>query len=532
MKFKKIMLATFLLLAILTMGAVSAIDDNNCSLTAGDVSGLSQDLDDGAVSIDDGANANVGDVDEVTLDVTTDDSTTTVFGYLILTDTKNGNVYEANISSNSMRSSYMDPTPLNESLADTVDEIYSQLESIAEGYAGNNIITYKSDDISDVYMIDQWNNRTSSIYYNDDPEFEELIKNSDALKKAYKEAGEANRYKVLSGSYGLAWGYDFTIVAEFKSSSKASIIDNSADESCVKIEAMLILTNINTGEVFTENITVDKVNATLTNANTTELRNNVTETINQLLNLAKIHAGNNAITIKSQNVSDVVVLERFDNRTYEWFEDSYIQSRYLSIGGSYGTLWQCNITLMAEYAATTIDITNSTIALSKNVFTFNNNVQKPTISTIDGKALTEGVDYTVQWSNPSSKNAGTYVVTVIGKGAYTGMANANYEINKAANPLKVIAKTVKVKSSKLKKKSQTLKVSKVVKFTKKGQGTLTYKKVKGSKKIAINKKNGKVTVKKGLKKGTYKVKVKIKAAGNANYNASAFKTVTFKIIIK
>ena len=105
-------------------------------------------------------------------------------------------------------------------------------------------------------------------------------------------------------------------------------------------------------------------------------------------------------------------------------------------------------------------------------------------------------------------------------------------INKAANPLKVKAKTVKVKFSKLKKKVQKLKVTKVVRFTKKGQGTLTYKKVKGNKKITINKKTGKVTIKKGLKKGTYKVRMKIKARGNANYNASAFKTITFKIKIK
>ena len=39
-------------------------------------------------------------------------------------------------------------------------------------------------------------------------------------------------------------------------------------------------------------------------------------------------------------------------------------------------------------------------------------------------------------------------------------------------------------------------------------------------------------VKKKLKKGTYKVKVKIKAAGNANYKASGIKTVTFTIKVK
>ena len=42
---------------------------------------------------------------------------------------------------------------------------------------------------------------------------------------------------------------------------------------------------------------------------------------------------------------------------------------------------------------------------------------------------------------------------------------------------------------------------------------------------------GKVTVKKGLKKGTYKVKVKATKAANTNYKAAS-RTVTIKIIIK
>ena len=179
-----------------------------------------------------------------------------------------------------------------------------------------------------------------------------------------------------------------------------------------------------------------------------------------------------------------------------------------------------------------VDISNTAVVLSANSFTFNGKVQKPTIVTIDGKALVEGTDYDVVWSNPSSKNAGTYTLTITGKGSYKGTASASYTISKAANPLKVSAKTAKVKYSSLKKKAQTLAVSKVIKFTKKGQGTMTYTKSSGNKKITINKKTGKVTVKKGLKKGTYKVKVKVKAAGNANYKASAYKTVTFKIQVK
>ena len=81
----------------------------------------------------------------------------------------------------------------------------------------------------------------------------------------------------------------------------------------------------------------------------------------------------------------------------------------------------------------------------------------------------------------------------------------------------------------------------MIRFTKKGQGKMTYtltsaKKGKKSfkKYFKINKSTGKVTIKKNkkMKKGTYKVKVKVKAAGNSNYNASAWKTVTFKIKVK
>lgn len=191
-----------------------------------------------------------------------------------------------------------------------------------------------------------------------------------------------------------------------------------------------------------------------------------------------------------------------------------------------------SIILEAEYSSNTENIANVRVVLSKNTFTYNAKVQKPTVTVINALILKEGVDYTLQWSTTSPKKAGTYTITVTGTGAYSGTTKVTFKINKAANPLKVKAKTVKVKFSKLKKKAQKLKVTKVVKFTKKGQGTLTYKKVKGNKKIYINKKTGKVTIKKGLKKGTYKVKVKIKANGNTNYLASAFKTVIFKIKIK
>ncbi len=47
----------------------------------------------------------------------------------------------------------------------------------------------------------------------------------------------------------------------------------------------------------------------------------------------------------------------------------------------------------------------------------------------------------------------------------------------------------------------------VINVTDEGQGTRTYAKVSRNRKITINENTGKVTVKKGLKKGAYKVKV-------------------------
>ena len=45
--------------------------------------------------------------------------------------------------------------------------------------------------------------------------------------------------------------------------------------------------------------------------------------------------------------------------------------------------------------------------------------------------------------------------------------------------------------------------------------------------------NGSITIKKkGLKKKTYKVTVKISAAGNYGYDPSEVRTVTFKIKVK
>ncbi len=109
---------------------------------------------------------------------------------------------------------------------------------------------------------------------------------------------------------------------------------------------------------------------------------------------------------------------------------------------------------------------------------------------------------------------------------------------KAVNPLKIKGKTATVKYKKLKKKAQMLAVSNVITFTKKGKGTVKYTLLsarKGKKSFKkyfrINSKTGRITIKKKLKKGTYKLKIKVTAAGSSSYEAAS-KTVTSKIKVK
>ncbi len=169
-----------------------------------------------------------------------------------------------------------------------------------------------------------------------------------------------------------------------------------------------------------------------------------------------------------------------------------------------------------------------TVKLEKSSYVYTGKAITPavTLESVDGPLAKEY--YTLSYSN--NVNVGTATVKVTLKGDYfTGSKTLTFKITPASNTLTVKSKKPTVKYSKLKKKNQTIALKNWVTVSK-AQGKVTYKKSSGNKKITVSK-AGKITVKKGLKKGTYKVKIKVSAAGNATYKA-ATKIVKVTIRVK
>ena len=101
---------------------------------------------------------------------------------------------------------------------------------------------------------------------------------------------------------------------------------------------------------------------------------------------------------------------------------------------------------------------------------------------------------------------------------------------KTANTFTAKGKTKTVSYKKVKKKNVAVARKDVIVVTK-PKGTVSYAKSSGNKKIVVDKKTGKLTVKKGIKKGTYKVKIKVKSDGTNTVKAKT-KTVTVTIKVK
>ena len=131
--------------------------------------------------------------------------------------------------------------------------------------------------------------------------------------------------------------------------------------------------------------------------------------------------------------------------------------------------------------------------------------------------------------------AGKYHVTLRehNLGSWGDLYTASFTVEKArkANPMTVKAKTVAVGASQVGAKAQSALAPEA--FTvQNAQSAVTYKATANVTADAMKHvtvaKNGKVTVKKGTKAGTYKLKVKVTAAGNDEFKAKS-KTVTLTV---
>ena len=128
------------------------------------------------------------------------------------------------------------------------------------------------------------------------------------------------------------------------------------------------------------------------------------------------------------------------------------------------------------------------------------------------------------------KAAGTAKITIAAKATSSYKAatkTLTVKVAKAAPVLKTKITSKNVSYSALRKKAQAFTLGTSVT----SKGKLTYAKTAGNSAFTVNKTNGKITVKKGLKKGTYKIKVKISAKATANYNAGT-KTVLVTVRVK
>lgn len=177
------------------------------------------------------------------------------------------------------------------------------------------------------------------------------------------------------------------------------------------------------------------------------------------------------------------------------------------------------------------NISKTTITVKKAKYNGKKQMPKVVVKNAKGKKLEEGVDYVIV--SDGRKNSGKESFVIKGIGRYKGSVEKIFEIegtaSKKANKVTFKAnKKTSFKASDLKKKNKKIKFT--VEKNKKNQGKVTYKlltNTKHAKKyISIND-NGVVTLKKGIKKGTYVVRVKV--GGNGKF---APRVQKFNIVVK
>ena len=207
---------------------------------------------------------------------------------------------------------------------------------------------------------------------------------------------------------------------------------------------------------------------------------------------------------------------------------------------NYNTYWN-DLSVLVPIANDVMS--GASVTLNANTFTYDNTIKKPKVNSVTPTggitASPEDCEITctdMDGNIVSPINVGKYyAVARLKKGIYGGSKRIGFQINKASNSMTAQGKTVKIKASKLKKKKQVIKPTKSLRICN-AAGNLKFKlagvnKKKFKKYFKVNAKNGNITIKKGLKKGKYKLKIDITAAGNANYLAGT-KSITVTVRVK
>ena len=162
-------------------------------------------------------------------------------------------------------------------------------------------------------------------------------------------------------------------------------------------------------------------------------------------------------------------------------------------------------------------------AKAKNSLTYVSNNEKVVTVNSKGKVAIRGAGVAKVYVQAADANKHVRTIAVV-----------KVKVSKAKNTMVVSNKAAVLKLDQLKKANQIISAPKV----KKAKGKLSYsitKAVKGkkgcTKKFSIDKSTGKITVKKGLPKGTYKLAVKVKATGNKNYKLCS-KNAVVTVMVK
>ena len=140
-------------------------------------------------------------------------------------------------------------------------------------------------------------------------------------------------------------------------------------------------------------------------------------------------------------------------------------------------------------------------SLKQSAVVYDGKTHKPSVvvKDLNGKTLNKKY-YTVQAKKV--KNAGTYTVTIKGKGKYAGyVQKLTYKIKLKKQKVSVSKSNITVRYNRNRATSQVVKVTKKT-------GRVTYK--TNSSGIKVNK-YGKITVAKGTRKGVYRITVTVRA---------------------